>query len=279
VHALFSGAAFAVCIAMGIKHGTTFSHGLIDYVSIFSQSTNALWLLVIGPIWAALYYATFRVMITKFDLKTPGREDNTTADDAGASLSEGGLAPELVAAFGGAANIITLDACITRLRVEVKEVSLVDKDRLKQLGSSGTVTIGSGVQSIFGPISDNYKTEMDEYMRAGGTGAEVSAATRTTRVTPTSPRGAVASRSRSQHNKVDVAALLAGLGGKDNIEELGACATTRLRLTVKHNEAVNLADLKSAGVLAAVQVSDNLLHLIVGFQAEEIANQLSDACA
>lgn len=278
-HALLSGAAFTVCIMLGIKHGTNFSHGLIDYVLLFPQSTNGLWFLVLGPIWAGVYYGTFRLMITKFDLKTPGREDSASTADDVISVGEDGMAPQLVAAFGGASNLVNLDACITRLRVEVKDVSRVNKERLKELGSSGTMVIGSGVQSIFGPISENYKTEMDEYIKAGGTGAEVPAASPSQNAASPTPSTRAAIAARSQRNKVNVAALLAGLGGRDNIEELGACATTRLRLTVKRNEAVSLPDLKSAGVLAAVQVSDNLLHLIVGFQAEEIANELAEACA
>ena len=78
---------------------------------------------------------------------------------------------KLVSAFGGADNIVTLDACITRLRIEVAKVADVDKALLKALGSSGTVVIGNGVQSIFGPLAEIYKTEMDEYIQAGGKGA------------------------------------------------------------------------------------------------------------
>lgn len=276
VHALFCGAAFFACIELGIKHGTTFSHGLIDYVSIFSQSTNGLLLLVVGPLWALLYYGTFRFMITKFDLKTPGREDATADSDDAVAQDEGSMAGQLVAAFGGAANLVSLDACITRLRIEVRDIALVNKDRLKELGSSGTVMIGTGVQSIFGPISENYKTDMEEYLRSGGTGAELVAASTQGKISPTATPSVAA---RVPTNRVDVAALLSGLGGRGNIEHLDACATTRLRLTVKRSEAVSLPDLKAAGVLAAVQVSDNLLHLIVGFQADAIANELNEACA
>ena len=148
VHALMAGAAFSVCILLGIKHGTSFSHGLIDYVVLFSKSSNALWLLVLGPAWGLLYYGTFRFMIQTFNLATPGREALVTSDAESVGTSQEGLAPQLVAAFGGSANLVNLDACITRLRVEVKDVTKVSKEHLKTLGSSGTVIIGSGVQSI-----------------------------------------------------------------------------------------------------------------------------------
>src|SRR6187401_518186 len=74
IHALLAGAAYFLCVALNIKHGFTFSHGFIDYVVLFPKSTHALWLLVIGPIWAAVYYGVFTFAIRRFKLLTPGRE-------------------------------------------------------------------------------------------------------------------------------------------------------------------------------------------------------------
>ena len=74
IHALLAGVAYFLCIALGIKHGFTFSHGLIDYVVLFPKSHHALWLLMIGPVWAGMYYAVFSVAISRFNLMTPGRE-------------------------------------------------------------------------------------------------------------------------------------------------------------------------------------------------------------
>src|SRR6186713_2334905 len=74
IHALLAGAAYFLCVALGIKHGFTFSHGLIDYIVLFPKSHHALWLLVIGPIWAAMYYGVFSWAIRRFNLQTPGRE-------------------------------------------------------------------------------------------------------------------------------------------------------------------------------------------------------------
>ncbi len=276
VHALLCGAAFFTCIELGIKHGTTFSHGLIDFVSIYSQSTNALLLLVIGPLWGLIYYGTFRLLITKFDLKTPGREDESEAAVVAPSQSEGSMSAELVAAFGGSENLVALDACITRLRIEVRDTALVNKARLKELGSSGTVMIGTGVQSIFGPLSENYKTDMEEYLRAGGKGA-VPSPTATSMPAPSAQQSATAKTTAPPQSDININALLSGLGGKSNIEQLEACATTRLRLTVKDGTAIDLAGLKGAGVLAAVQVTGQLLHLIVGMQAQAVAKELKVA--
>ncbi len=110
-----------------------------------------------------LFTTIFRVLIKALDLKTPGREDAT--EDAKAATGTSEMAPALVAAFGGKENITNLDACITRLRVSVADVSKVDQAGLKKLGAAGVVVAGSGVQAIFGTKSDNLKTEMDEYIR------------------------------------------------------------------------------------------------------------------
>ena len=163
IHALLAGSAFVVMILLGMKHGTTFSHGLIDYLVLFSQSTKGLMFPVIGLIYAAVYYTVFRVAITALDLKTPGREDES-ADDVVLSGTE--MAGELVSAFGGKENISNLDACITRLRVSVKDIAKVDQAKLKSLGAAGVVVAGSGVQAIFGTKSDNLKTDMDHWIKA-----------------------------------------------------------------------------------------------------------------
>jgi glucose PTS system EIICB or EIICBA component len=163
IHALLAGSAFVVMILLGMKHGTTFSHGLIDYLVLFSQSTKGLMFPVIGLIYAAIYYTVFRVAIVALDLKTPGREEESTEES---SLTGSALAGELVQAFGGKNNITNLDACITRLRVSVKEVAKVDQSKLKSLGAAGVVVAGSGIQAIFGTKSDNLKTDMDIWIKA-----------------------------------------------------------------------------------------------------------------
>nr|WP_321271338.1 PTS glucose transporter subunit IIBC [uncultured Tolumonas sp.] len=163
IHALLAGSAFVVMILLGMKHGTTFSHGLIDFLVLFSQSTKGIMFPVIGLIYAAIYYTVFRVAIVALDLKTPGREDESAEES---TLTGSDLAGELVHAFGGKDNITNLDACITRLRVSVKEIAKVDQSKLKSLGAAGVVVAGSGVQAIFGTKSDNLKTDMDHWIKA-----------------------------------------------------------------------------------------------------------------
>lgn len=165
IHALLAGSAFVVTILLGMKHGTTFSHGLIDFVVLFAQSTKGWMFPIVGLIYAAIYYTIFRVAITALDLKTPGREDDV-AEETVADMAEHYMAEQLVLAFGGKDNIASLDACITRLRVGVKDVAKVDQAKLKSLGAAGVVVAGSGIQAIFGTKSDNLKTDMDQWMQS-----------------------------------------------------------------------------------------------------------------
>lgn len=165
IHALLAGSAFVVTILLGMKHGTTFSHGLIDFVVLFAQSTKGWMFPILGLVYAAIYYTIFRVAISALDLKTPGREDEV-AEESVSEMAEHYMAEQLVLAFGGKANIASLDACITRLRVGVKDVAKVDQAKLKQLGAAGVVVAGSGIQAIFGTKSDNLKTDMDMWMQS-----------------------------------------------------------------------------------------------------------------
>ncbi|GEA49559.1 PTS glucose transporter subunit IIBC [Vibrio inusitatus NBRC 102082] len=166
IHALLAGSAYVVSNALGFVHGTSFSHGLIDFIVLSGNAQKMGLMVAVGLGYAAIYYFVFRAVITAMDLKTPGREDET--EEAASTATGSELAGELVAAFGGKANITGLDACITRLRVAVADTDNVDQDKLKQLGAAGVVVVSGGVQAIFGTKSDNLKTDMDEWIRNNG---------------------------------------------------------------------------------------------------------------
>lgn len=165
IHAVLAGVAFMVTNSLGIVHGHTFSNGFIDFI-VQSPHAQKMWLLVgLGLVWAVLYYTVFTVAIRFFDIKTPGREDDSD-DDVAVGAVGSDLAAALVKAFGGKANITNLDACITRLRVSVADTAAVNQAELKKLGAAGVVVVKGGVQAIFGTKSDNLKTEMDEWIRS-----------------------------------------------------------------------------------------------------------------
>ncbi|WP_019613932.1 PTS glucose transporter subunit IIBC [Psychromonas ossibalaenae] len=162
IHALLAGSAFVVTNMLGMVHGTSFSHGLIDFLVLSANAEKMIYFVVIGLVYAAIYYTLFRIVIKALDLKTPGREDEEAEEEVHVNSSE--MAILLVAAFGGKANIENLDACITRLRISVNDIALVDKAELKKLGAAGVVVSGNGVQAIFGTKSDNLKTDMEAYL-------------------------------------------------------------------------------------------------------------------
>lgn len=161
IHALLAGSAFAITILLGIKHSTTFSHGLIDYLALLPFATKGMLLLLVGGCYTLLYYVVFRVAIVSLNLKTPGRE---VQGEAKSNKNEQPLGAELVIAFGGKSNIVQLNACITRLRVTVIDAAQVDQQKLKSLGALGVVVAGTGAQAIFGTQSDRLKTDMQTWL-------------------------------------------------------------------------------------------------------------------
>lgn len=268
IHAVLAAVGFFVCIALGIKHGMTFSHGLFDFMILFPQSTNALWFFVIGPIWAAMYYAIFSFAIAKFDLKTPGREAESEANGETAAAAGSDKARELVAAFGGKNNIRNLDACITRLRVVVADQSKVDSNKLKALGATGVLMVADGVQAIFGTASENLKTDMEAYLGGATAPAASGAAT-------APPMQATVSPIRKAAGNTDASGLQAALGGRDNIVSSRCVAYTRVRVEVKDASRLNADKLKASGVQEKQEIRPGLYHLIVGDQAAALAPKLA----
>ena len=271
IHALLAGAAYFTCIALGIKHGFTFSHGLIDYVVLFPKSHNALWLFVIGPVWALVYYGIFTFAIRKFNLATPGREVEDEATRAARSASGDNFALQLVRAFGGRSNIASLDACITRLRVKLNDVAKANPEKLKALGAAGVVVVGDGVQAIFGTKSENLKTEMQEYLKTAGPEADEVEAPSPVQA----PRAAgVVSKLRDPDAARKVAVWIAGCGGAGNIERVDDCAETRLRVVLRDMLGIDEKPLTDAGVEAVVKLSNNTVHLLVGLNADQYAAEM-----
>lgn len=164
VHAILDGLSFLILYLLNVHLGYTFSGGFIDYVLLGVLPNKTQWWLVIpvGIVYAFIYYFVFRFLILKFKYKTPGREDKQ-AQFTNSSASE--LPFNVLKAMGGEENIKHLDACITRLRVEVKEKDKVDVAGLKALGASGVLEVGNNMQAIFGPKSDQIKHDMSLIMK------------------------------------------------------------------------------------------------------------------
>ncbi|MGH8169665.1 MAG: N-acetylglucosamine-specific PTS transporter subunit IIBC, partial [Steroidobacteraceae bacterium] len=138
VHALLTGAAFVLMKALDVHLGFTFSAGLFDYVLNFDHATHPLLLLPVGALYFGLYYGIFRFAIVRFDLKTPGREDIETAVVTRAAAPADRVR-SYITALGGAANLQSVDACTTRLRLIVRTQDGIDVEALKRLGARGVV--------------------------------------------------------------------------------------------------------------------------------------------
>ncbi|CAM4007022.1 glucose-specific PTS transporter subunit IIBC [Mesobacillus zeae] len=166
IHAIFAGLSFMTMHLLNVKIGMTFSGGLIDYIlfGLINPQTNAWLVIPVGLVFAFIYYFGFRFAIRKFNLMTPGREAEEENQDQVGSGKGGDLAYNILEAMGGQNNIEHLDACITRLRVSVKDIKEVDKNQLKQLGAAGVLEVGNNIQAIFGPRSETIKGQMKDIM-------------------------------------------------------------------------------------------------------------------
>ncbi len=165
IHCVFAGLSFMVMDLLGVKAGLTFSGGLIDLIMFWGQDTKPWLIIPVGMLFAVIYYFGFRFAIRFWNLKTPGREDDSENGDEDADVSsKGNLAENVLEALGGKENLTNLDACITRLRISVNDLDKVDNDRLKRLGASGVMVMGNHLQVIFGPKSDNIKEHIKEIM-------------------------------------------------------------------------------------------------------------------
>ena len=288
VHALLAASTQFVANTLGMHMGFTFSQGGIDFLvfNVFGKFAQQWWLvLVLGPVYAVIYYVVFRLAIGWLDLKTPGREEAVAA--APGMAPAGGMVPagsaalagsaararDLVLAFGGADNIASLDACITRLRVAVRDPALIDERALTALGASGVMRVGKGVQAVFGPLSEHLKTNMEDYLRASGAAAGAVPAPAPAVRSPASAAAAAPDPAL----RATAARLLAALGERANVRELEALAHTRLRVSLVDPTRFDEAAAKRAGVAAVMRAAPGVLHLIVGEQAGRLATAMQVA--
>ena len=182
VHCVLAGLSFMLMHILNVGVGMTFSGGLIDLVLFGVMQGNAkthwVWVVVVGAVYFVLYYIIFRFMISKFDYKTPGRDDAeevklyTRADVNARSAASGSTAPAgddpvsalIVEGLGGTDNLSDVDCCATRLRCTVKDAALVRQDVLKASGASGVICKGNGIQVVYGPKVAVIKAKLEDYL-------------------------------------------------------------------------------------------------------------------
>jgi len=240
VHAVLTGLSMVLMDALGVRLGFSFSAGLFDYVINFSGSTRPWLLLPVGALYFAVYYFTFRFCITRFNLATPGRGAAVeTMTPAGAPAGLGGQAQALIAALGGASNLRSVDACTTRLRLELADLANVNEPALMQAGARGVVHPGgNALQVVLGPLADQVAGEM---------------------------RDALVGDGRAQAHPL--VPLLAALGGPDNVTAVEA-RSSRLRISLASAEPVDRDALAALGLRGFAFTGPDSLHVLTGPDAE-----------
>lgn len=232
IHAVLTGASMAVMDLLGVKHGFGFSAGLFDFVLNYNRSTHGWIILPAGAVVFAVYYGVFRWFIQRFNVPTPGRAPEAESDTGPVALpsNESEEAAALVAALGGAANLLEIDACATRLRLRVASQDPVDEARLKVLGAAGVLRpTGDTVQVVVGLRADAIASEMQ--------------------------------RVAASEEASPVDALIDALGGTANIVEQEAFGS-RLAVRVRDEEAVSEEALLKAGFRGLARLGDGRFQVL-----------------
>jgi PTS system N-acetylglucosamine-specific IIC component len=247
VHAVATGLAMVIMHLLGVHLGFSFSAGLFDYVLNFNHAQRPLLLIPIGLAYSLLYYTIFRFCIVRFNLATPGRESEpATAARLGVAPA-GGRAGAYISALGGAGNLARVEACTTRLRLDVADSTAIDAAALKQLGAMGVLrSSATEVQIVLGPEADQIAGEIREALKAP------------------------AASSLQPQNAQE---LLAALGGASNVLEL-ATAPGRILISVAQDERVNQAAMTGAGVRAIARPAGGTLHVLLAGAVEDTARDL-----
>ena len=245
LHALLTGLSFIVMSLLGVKLGFGFSAGLFDYLLNFGKATRPWLLIPVGLAYFAVYYGAFRWAIARFDLKTPGRETEGAAEPARVA-SSGNRGEDFIAALGGAGNLVSVDACTTRLRLVLVDPSRADEPRLKALGAMGVVRPSEkALQVVLGPIADQVAGEIRIATAAAGA-------------------------------PPDIDAWRSALGGRANIAAVALCSS-RLVVDLLKPEAASDAALLRLGARGVCRPGTHTMHVLLGPAAAALAAQLGAA--
>jgi N-acetylglucosamine PTS system EIICBA or EIICB component len=287
IHALLTGISMALMNFLHVRLGFTFSAGAFDYIISYRLGTNGWVLIPVGFVYFILYYFIFSFAIRKFNLATPGRgeasmEPSAEEVPAGASVTatQGGAmvgAVGYIRALGGNRNIKLVDACTTRLRLEVADDSLVNEPALRSLGARGVVRPSrNALQVVIGPQAEIIAGEIRDAMASGEYAAVGPAVQR-----PVASRENVAPPivdQPDQPNAEDTAIaqrLVEALGGRSNLQLAEQVAVTRLRFVLRDAGKANSEALKGAGAAGVMKASENVWHVIAGQRAAAIAAVLN----
>lgn len=248
IHAVLTGLAFPIMHYLDIHLGFGFSAGLFDYVLNYKQATRPLLLIPFGLVYFGLYYSLFRFFIVRFNLATPGREVEDTQQRTDATTQDDSI-QGWIRGLGGSGNLVAVDACTTRLRLSIRDQSVVNEGALKSLGARGFVRPSQEtLQVVVGPIAD----QLASSIRAGLKLPASASAPTPASVAPIKVDARVEEMARG---------LIESLGGAANIRELRLAAS---RVCFNLNNASVPGPEHVAGVRGIARPAPNSLHVLVG---------------
>ncbi|WP_440617618.1 N-acetylglucosamine-specific PTS transporter subunit IIBC [Cysteiniphilum sp. 6C5] len=273
IHAVLTGISMVVMYVLGVKLGFTFSAGLIDYALFFKMDTHPWLLLPVGAVTAVVYYFLFSFFIKKFNLLTIGREVDEVVeeDEKDAPQLTESRALNFIGALGGKNNLDNIDACTTRLRLQVKDSDNINQTLLKKLGARGIVIPDSKtVQVILGPEADLIAGEMNEALPYAADISFGNISENKASIQPKVTSKAVASNAKHY----DIDAIIHALGGSDNIINANMCSLTRIDVELQSVHQLNLTKLYELGVDGYTMLNDTTIQLLVMDNASAMANDL-----
>jgi PTS system N-acetylglucosamine-specific IIC component len=266
---------------MGLKHGVGFSAGLIDYVLNFGLATRPVMLAGVGVVFFFIYFFVFAGLIKAFNLVTPGREEDEEEDldfEEGELQTEGLDLPDdkytdqavaIYQALGGADNLTSVDNCATRLRLTVRDSSLVNDKQIKAAGAKGVVKPSkTAVQVIVGVevefVADRLKKLLAAAPKTAAAGAPAPSA-------PAPPEKKIGIG--AEKLEATAAQIIEALGGADNIEQVEPIALTRILVVVGDDSKVDEAALRAAGAKGVMRSNEGW-HILIGQGADQYAAEI-----
>nr|WP_276583474.1 N-acetylglucosamine-specific PTS transporter subunit IIBC [Pseudomonas sp. RIT-PI-S] len=260
VHALLTGLSMALANLLDIHLGFTFSGGAIDMVLGWGKSTHGWRILPLGAAYALIYYVAFDQCIKRFNLKTPGRERAATST---AEVAQSDRAAAYIQALGGAQNLLGIDACTTRLRLQVVDRSKAQDAALKALGALAVVRPGNGgsLQVVVGPMADSLADELRNALPRTADHCAAPAPAASTQDT------------QPEVDANDAARWLQALGGA-RVAEVECVALTRLRVRLKDGQLAATSELETLGCQGVSSMGGGVWHVLVGDTAQALSNRL-----
>ncbi|MFY1666942.1 PTS transporter subunit EIIC [Pseudomonas sp. Pseu.R1] len=258
LHALLTGLSMALANLLNIHLGFTFSGGAIDMALGWGKSTNGWLVFPLGLAYALVYYVVFDQCIKRFNLKTPGREQAATS---ASHMTQSDRAGAYIKALGGADNLLSIDACTTRLRLQLVDRSKAQDSELKTLGAMAVVRPGNAgsLQVVVGPMADGLADELRNAL-PHATGGSVTIPT-------------VDAATGQFINRVQAEQWFTALGGKA-VMSVECVALTRLRVQLKEGQTLAVNQLDALGSQGVRNLGDGVWHVLVGNDAQGLSEAL-----